>query len=98
ELSIRSPVEDLAHPGGTIWSSVTPMVLQYMRTSRTTVIFVNNRAQAEEMAGRLNAVAGWEMALPYHGSLSRERRLVLEQSLKAGSLRGLVSTSSLELG
>src|SRR5437868_1112517 len=40
ELSIRSPVEDLAHPGGTIWTSVTPMVLQYMRSARTTLVFV----------------------------------------------------------
>src|SRR6185503_7613082 len=98
ELAIRSPVEDLAHPGGTIWSSVTPLVLQHMRTARTTLVFVNNRAQAEKMAARLNAMAGEEVALPYHGSLSRERRLMLEQSLKAGKLRALVSTSSLELG
>ena len=50
------------------------------------------------MAARINALAGEELALPYHGSLSRERRLLLEQSLKAGTLRALVSTSSLELG
>lgn len=98
ELTIKSPVEDLAHVGGTIWSSVTPLVLQYMRSARTTLIFVNNRGQAEKMAARINALAGEELALPYHGSLSRERRLVLEQSLKAGKLRALVSTSSLELG
>ena len=98
DLSIRSPVEDLAHVGGTIWSSVTPLVLQYMRAARTTLVFVNNRAQAEKMAARVNALAGEELALPYHGSLSRERRLTLEQSLKAGTLRALVSTSSLELG
>jgi ATP-dependent Lhr-like helicase len=98
DLSVRSPVEDLAHPGGTIWSSVTPLVLKYMSTARTTLVFVNNRGQAEKMAARLNALAGEELALPYHGSLSRERRLMLEQSLKAGALRALVSTSSLELG
>jgi ATP-dependent Lhr-like helicase len=98
ELSVKSPVSDLAHVGGTIWTSVTPLVLDYMRTSRTTLVFVNNRAQAEKMAARINALAGEEFALPYHGSLSRERRLVLEQSLKAGRLRALVSTSSLELG
>ena len=83
QLTIQSPVEDLAHVGGTIWSSVTPLVLQHMRTARTTLVFVNNRAQAEKMAARLNATAGEEVALPYHGSLSRERRLMLEQSLKA---------------
>ncbi|HEY4306838.1 MAG TPA: DEAD/DEAH box helicase [Gemmatimonadaceae bacterium] len=98
ELSVKSPVSDLAHVGGTIWTFVTPLVLEYMRTARTTLIFVNNRAQAEKMAARINALAGEEFALPYHGSLSRERRLVLEQSLKAGRLRALVSTSSLELG
>src|SRR6476469_8692084 len=98
ELKVQSPVEDLAHVGGTIWSSVTPLVLQHMRSARTTLIFVNNRAQAEKMAARINALAGEELALPYHGSLSRERRLRLEQALKAGELRALVSTSSLELG
>jgi ATP-dependent Lhr-like helicase len=98
ELSVKSPVEDLAHVAGTIWSSITPLVVQYMRGARTTLVFVNNRAQAEKMAARINALAGEELALPYHGSLSRERRLTLEQSLKAGSLRALISTSSLELG
>ena len=98
ELNIKSPVGDLAHVGGTIWSSVAPLVLQYVRGARTTLVFVNNRAQAEKMAARINALAGEELALPYHGSLSRERRFVLEQSLKAGQLRALVSTSSLELG
>ena len=98
ELNVESPVDDLAHVGGTIWTSVTPLVLRHMAGARTTLVFVNNRAQAEKMAARINALAGEEVALPYHGSLSRERRLVLEQSLKAGRLRALVSTSALELG
>ncbi|HEX4684951.1 MAG TPA: DEAD/DEAH box helicase [Gemmatimonadaceae bacterium] len=98
ELSVQSPVEDLAHVGGTIWTSVTPLVLQHIRKARTTIVFVNNRAQAEKMAARINALAGEELALPYHGSLSRERRLNLEQALKGGKVRALVSTSSLELG
>ncbi len=98
ELAVESPVEDLAHVGGTIWTSVAPLVLRHMADARTTLVFVNNRAQAEKMAARLNALAGEEVALPYHNSLSRERRLILEQSLKAGRLRALVSTSALELG
>jgi ATP-dependent Lhr-like helicase len=99
EISIESPVEDLGQvPGGTIWPSVAPLVLRHLRSARTTIVFVNNRAQAEKMAARINALAGEELALPYHGSLSRERRFLLEGALKAGKLKALVSTSSLELG
>src|SRR5687768_4197616 len=98
ETRVVSPVDDLGHVGGTVWTSVAPLVLRHIRESRTTLVFVNNRAQAERIAARVNALAGEEVALPYHGSLSRERRHALENRLKAGELRALVSTSSLELG
>jgi ATP-dependent Lhr-like helicase len=98
ETRIISPVEDLGRVDGTVWTSVVPLVLRHIRESRTTLVFVNNRAQAERIAGKVNALAGEELALPYHGSLSRERRQELERALKAGNLRALVSTSSLELG
>ena len=39
-----------------------------------------------------------ELVKAHHGSLSRERRLQIEDELKSGELRGLVATSSLELG
>jgi ATP-dependent Lhr-like helicase len=98
EVRVESPVDDLGRTGGTIWTSVTPLALKAIRENRTTIVFVNNRAQAEKMAARINAQANEEIALPYHGSLSRERRLGLERSLKAGQLRALISTSALELG
>ena len=97
-ISVQSPVADLANVGGSIWPAVAPLVLQHIRNSRTTLIFVNNRAQAEKIAARVNTLAEEELALPYHGSLARERRFALEERLKAGSLRALVTTSSLELG
>jgi ATP-dependent Lhr-like helicase len=41
---------------------------------------------------------GEELVKAHHGSLSRERRAQIEDELKSGRLKGLVATSSLELG
>ena len=98
QIAVESPVADLGNVGGSIWPAVAPLVLKHIRASNTTLVFVNNRAQAEKIAARVNNLAEEEIALPYHGSLARERRFALEERLKAGSLRALVTTSSLELG
>src|SRR5207253_5461536 len=98
QIAIESPVADLGIVGGSIWPAVAPLVLKHIQASKTTLVFVNNRAQAEKIAARVNKLADVEIALPYHGSLARERRFALEERLKAGSLRALVTTSSLELG
>ncbi len=98
EISIQSPVPDLGNVGGSVWPSVAPLVLDHVRASKTTLVFVNNRAQAERISARVNVLAEEEISQPYHGSLSRERRHMLEERLKAGALRALVTTSSLELG
>ncbi len=55
----------------------------------------NRSAEAE---GRSAEDPGQELVLAHHGSLSRERRLAIEDRLKRGDLKGLVATSSLELG
>ncbi len=52
---------------------------------------------AGEQAGT-SAVPGHELVKAHHGSLAREQRLVIEDQLKRGELKGLVATSSLELG
>jgi ATP-dependent Lhr-like helicase len=51
----------------------------------------------DEQTGR-GADEGEELVKAHHGSLSRERRLQIEDELKRGDLKGLVATSSLELG
>ncbi len=98
QIAVESPVADLGNVGGSIWPAVGPLVLKHIQASKTTLVFVNNRAQAEKIAARVNKLAETEIAQPYHGSLARERRFALEERLKAGSLRALVTTSSLELG
>ena len=54
-----------------------------------------NRAGENQGSG---TTAGEELVMAHHGSLSRERRLLIEDRLKRGELKGLVATSSLELG
>ena len=51
----------------------------------------------DEQAG-VGAADGHELVKAHHGSLSRQRRLLIEDELKRGELRGLVATSTLELG
>jgi ATP-dependent Lhr-like helicase len=65
---------------------------------RTTLVFVNTRRMAERVARSLSERIGEEFVTSHHGSLAREQRLCAEQRLKAGSLRCLVATASLELG
>ena len=69
-----------------------------MRAHRSTLIFVNSRRIAERLAGAVNELAGEPLVRAHHGSLARPQRIEIEDKLKAGQIRGLVATSSLELG
>ena len=53
---------------------------------------------AERLAARLTDRLGEEAVTAHHGSLSKEARLDAEDRLRAGSLKALVATASLELG
>lgn len=94
-----------------IWPSIHPCLLELVLQHRSTLIFVNNRRLSERLATSVNELwaegrsgleepAGErrELLRAHHGSLSRERRLEIEDELKRGDLKGLVATSSLELG
>ena len=81
-----------------IWSAIHPRLLELIRAHRSTLIFVNSRRLAERLAGALNELAGETLVRSHHGSIARPQRVEIEDLLKAGSLRALVATSSLELG
>ena len=83
---------------GSIWSAIHPRLLELIRAHRSTLIFVNSRRLAERMAGALNELAGETLVRSHHGSIARAQRTEVEDLLKAGGLRALVATSSLELG
>ncbi len=114
ELSVEVPVEDMAKlgeiddlPSGpasqgpkrtSIWQSIHPRLLEIIRGRTSTLIFVNARRVAERLAGALNDLAGEQIARAHHGSLAATQRTEIEELLKAGKIRALVATSSLELG
>jgi ATP-dependent helicase Lhr and Lhr-like helicase len=85
-------------PRASIWPHVHPRLVELIREHRTTLVFCNARMLAERLAAHLNDLAGEELVRAHHGSLSREQRLVIESDLKAGRLKAIVATSSLELG
>ncbi|MGH8496216.1 MAG: DEAD/DEAH box helicase [Gammaproteobacteria bacterium] len=81
-----------------VWEEIYNRLAQLVGQHRTTLIFVNQRRLAERAARYLAERIGEEHVTSHHGSLSREHRLKAEQRLKAGKLRALIATSSLELG
>jgi ATP-dependent Lhr-like helicase len=114
DLKVEVPVEDMAKlgqiddlPSGpasqgpkrtSIWQSIHPRLLEIIRERTSTLIFVNARRVAERLAGALNELAGEPLARAHHGSLAASQRSEIEELLKAGKLKALVCTSSLELG
>ncbi|MCE5295497.1 MAG: DEAD/DEAH box helicase [Euryarchaeota archaeon] len=104
-LSVQCPQvadadKDLA---GTLQSD--PQLISCMRRCRdiiekhrSTLLFVNTRDTAEALAARYHV---WDESFKigvHHGSLSKEIRIEMEDDFKAERLKGLICTSSLELG
>jgi ATP-dependent helicase Lhr and Lhr-like helicase len=81
-----------------VWSEVYDRLAQLISEHRTTLVFVNTRRLAERVARQLADRLGEEAVTAHHGSLAKETRLDAEERLKAGGLRALVATASLELG
>jgi ATP-dependent helicase Lhr and Lhr-like helicase len=72
---------------------------ELIKRNKTTLIFVNTRSQAEMLFQdfwRMND-DGLAIAL-HHGSLDVAQRRKVEDAMAAGKLRGVVCTSSLDLG
>ncbi len=76
--------------GRDLWTSIA--------RNRSTLVFANARRTVEKVTRFVNEAAPDRIAYSHHGALSREIRSVVEQRLKAGELKAIVATSSLELG
>ena len=62
----------------------------------STLIFVNSRVNAEMLGSKFNMMD--QKIMVHHGSLPREERVRSEEAFKARQIKGLVCTSTLELG
>ena len=114
DLRIEVPLDDMARldeiepiPSGpasqgpvrpSIWSAIHPKLLELVQAHRSTLIFVNSRRLAERISGAVNDLAGEVLVRAHHGSVAAAQRKEIEERLKTGTLRGIVATSSLELG
>ena len=92
----RSPLEAIM--ANEVWDELYDRLAELILSHRTTLIFVNNRRLAERATRFLAERIGAEHVACHHGSLSKEHRLSAETRLKAGELKALIATSSLELG
>ena len=99
DLAIEVPASELAPVASNeMWSEIYDRIADLARRHRSTLIFVNTRRLAERVAHHLGERIGKEAVAAHHGSLSRKLRLAAEKKLKAGEIRALVATASLELG
>ncbi len=98
-LSIELPDSPLsAVMSNEQWAEIYAVLAVQIKQHKTTLVFVNNRRLAERVAKHLAERVGEQWVTAHHGSLAKEHRLQAEQALKAGQLKAIVATASLELG
>ncbi|MEM0242366.1 MAG: DEAD/DEAH box helicase [Fervidicoccaceae archaeon] len=68
-----------------------------MEQKKSTILFTNTRDTAEFLSYKFREL-GYKDVEVHHGSLSASVRTEAEKKLKEGSLKGIIATSSLELG
>jgi len=74
------------------------IIRKYIEQHKSVLLFTNTRAISEVLTSRFKV---WDIDFPvsiHHGSLAKPSRIAAERGLKDGDLKGLVATSSLELG
>jgi len=74
------------------------IIRDYIENHKSVILFTNTRSISEVLASRFKV---WDVDFPvsiHHGSLAKPSRIAAERGLKEGGLKGLVATSSLELG
>ncbi len=99
DLALELPGSELQAVASTEqMGEVLDKIAAHVAQRRTTLVFVNTRRLSERLAHQLSERLGEHQVAAHHGSLSKQRRLEVEARLRAGELRAVVATASLELG
>ncbi|MFN0135389.1 MAG: ligase-associated DNA damage response DEXH box helicase [Phycisphaerae bacterium] len=101
ELTTLVPEDIESYPwAGHIGVRMVDAVIEEVARARTALLFTNTRSQAEIWFRAITLKRpDWLGTIAiHHGSLERAIRGKVEQKLKAGELRAVVCTSSLDLG
>lgn len=104
DLKVLTPVKDIiATPSDIVNEEMYRLIAELIRKHRTTLIFTNTRSGTERVVFHLKSILGKELVdedviAAHHSSLSRGVRFEVEEKLKRGELKAIVSSTSLELG
>jgi ATP-dependent helicase Lhr and Lhr-like helicase len=99
DIAVEVPASELGPVASNeMWGEIYDRIAELANQHSSTLIFVNTRRLAERVAHNLAERLGRDAVAAHHGSLSRKLRLAAEKKLKAGEIRALVATASLELG
>ncbi len=99
-ISVLSPISGLfTATSEEISNRLYSTIAEMIKTARTALIFTNTRSATERVVFHLKKLLGDDFSVSaHHSSLSKEVRLEVEEKLKNGDLRCVVSSTSLELG
>ena len=113
DLEVISPVDDLVNTDyNELTKETYKLIDKLIHEHKTTLIFTNTRAATERVVHHLKThfpkkyteiikdspTEMQSLIGAHHGSLSKEHRHSMEDSLRQGKLKAIVCSSSLELG
>lgn len=105
DVKVLIPVSDLIHtPPEEINKGIYRLLIELIKKHKTVLVFTNTRSATERVVYKLRklikdeGIADMDQVEAHHSSLSRDLRLDVEERLKQGKLKVVVSSTSLELG
>ncbi len=105
DIRVIAPIKDLVHATAEeINEAIYRVLIELIKRHRTTLIFTNTRSATERVVYKLRKIMEKTKIVDideieaHHSSLSRDVRLEIEEKLKQGKLKAVVSSTSLELG